>query len=180
MWNSSSVLYFFWHWHFWVICQLFWRMSLGSDLSDYSLMISFRSCVLTEPPPGWSCVLLSAHYQAAPDVKVASTGFSRFPAGAVIKSPPANAEDARDVGLIPGSGRSPGAGNGNPFQCSCLENPMARRALAAYTPQGCKESGETECRQTRFLHSNVIVFPFVGCEKIPLHCANINFHPKVR
>ena len=128
MWNSSSVLYFFWHWHFWVICQLFWRMSLGSDLSDYSLMISFRSCVLTEPPPGWSCVLLSAHYQAAPDVKVASTGFSRFPAGAVIKSPPANAEDARDVGLIPGSGRSPGAGNGNPFQCSCLENPMARRA----------------------------------------------------
>ena len=55
-----------------------------------------------------------------------------------------------------------------------------QKGLAAYTPQGCKESGETECRQTRFLHSNVIVFPFVGCEKIPLHCANINFHPKVR
>ena len=39
-----------------------------------------------------------------------------------------NARDARDAGSAPGSGRSPGAGNGNPFQCSCLENPMARRA----------------------------------------------------
>ena len=141
MWNSSSVLYFFWHWHFWVICQLFWRMSLGSDLSDYSLMISFRSCVLTEPPPGWSCVLLSAHYQAAPDVKVASTGFSRFPAGAVIKSPPANAEDARDVGLIPGSGRSPGAGNGNLPVATPVFLPGKSRGQRS--PVGYKESDMT-------------------------------------
>ena len=46
----------------------------------------------------------------------------------VVKNPPANAGDARDVGLIPGSGRSPGVGNGNPFQYSCLENLMDRRA----------------------------------------------------
>ena len=44
-----------------------------------------------------------------------------FPGGAVVKNPPANAEDARDVGSIPGSGRSSGAGNGNPLQYSCLE-----------------------------------------------------------
>ena len=37
---------------------------------------------------------------------------------------PANAGDIRDVGSIPGSGRSPGGGHGNPLQCSCLENPM--------------------------------------------------------
>ena len=39
----------------------------------------------------------------------------------MVKNLPAN---AGDVGLIPGSGRSPGEGNGNPVQCSCLENPM--------------------------------------------------------
>ena len=41
---------------------------------------------------------------------------------------PANAEDTRDAGSIPGSGRSPGGGNGNPLQYSCLENPMDRGA----------------------------------------------------
>ena len=41
----------------------------------------------------------------------------------VVKNPAANAGDIRDVGSIPGSGRSPGGGNGNPFQYSCLGNP---------------------------------------------------------
>ena len=46
----------------------------------------------------------------------------------VVKNLPANANvgDVRDTGSIPGSGRSPGEGNGNLFQCSCLENPMDR------------------------------------------------------
>ena len=44
--------------------------------------------------------------------------------GAVVKNPPA---DAGDMGLIPDLGRSPGEGNDNPFQYSCLENPMDRR-----------------------------------------------------
>ena len=41
----------------------------------------------------------------------------------VLKNPPANAGGARGAGLIPGLGRSPGEGNGNPLQYSCLENP---------------------------------------------------------
>ena len=41
----------------------------------------------------------------------------------VIKNLLANAEDTKDVGLIPGSGRSPGGGHGNPLHSSCLENP---------------------------------------------------------
>ena len=49
----------------------------------------------------------------------------------VVKNPPANAEDVRDAGSIPGSGRSPEEGNGNLIQYSCLENPMDRRALWA-------------------------------------------------
>jgi len=46
----------------------------------------------------------------------------------VVKNLPANAGDIRDAGLIPGSGRSPGGGHGNPLQYSCLENPMDREA----------------------------------------------------
>ena len=46
----------------------------------------------------------------------------------VVKNPPANAGDARDVGWIPRLGRSPGEGNGNPLQYSCLGNPMHRGA----------------------------------------------------
>ena len=46
----------------------------------------------------------------------------------VVKNPPANAGDVRDLGSIPGSGRPPGEGHGNPLQYSCLENPMDREA----------------------------------------------------
>ena len=51
----------------------------------------------------------------------------------------------RDPGLIPGSGRSPGEGHGNPLQYSCLENPQ--RSLAAYSPWGDKESDMTEATE---------------------------------
>ena len=46
----------------------------------------------------------------------------------VVKNPPASTGDIRDVGSIPGLGRSPGEGNGTPLQYSCLENPMDRGA----------------------------------------------------
>ena len=46
--------------------------------------------------------------------------------GSVVKNLPANAGDTRDLGSTPGSGRSPGIGNGNPLQYSCLENSMDR------------------------------------------------------
>ena len=49
----------------------------------------------------------------------------------MVEDSPPNAEDVRDVGLIPGSGRSPGEGHGNPLQYSCLENPMDRAAWEA-------------------------------------------------
>ena len=49
----------------------------------------------------------------------------------MVKNSPANFGDARYVGSIPGLGRSPGKGNGNPLQCSCLENSMDRGAWQA-------------------------------------------------
>ena len=57
-----------------------------------------------------------------------------FPGGSVVKKPPANAGDAREVGSIPGLGRSPGVGNDNPLQYSCLENSMDRGAWWATIP----------------------------------------------
>ena len=47
-----------------------------------------------------------------------------FPGGSVVRNLLANAEDIRDMGSIPGLGRSLGGGNGNPLQYPCLENPM--------------------------------------------------------
>jgi len=51
-----------------------------------------------------------------------------FTGGSVVKNLPAKSENARDVGSVPGLGRSSGGGNGNPLQYSCLENPMDRGA----------------------------------------------------
>ena len=53
--------------------------------------------------------------------------------GTVLKDPPVN---AKDVGLIPGSGKSPGRGNGNPLQYSCLENPHGQKSLVGLQPMG--------------------------------------------
>ena len=49
----------------------------------------------------------------------------------MVKNPSANVGDIRDMGLIPGLGRSPGGGHGNTLQCSCLENTMDRGAWRA-------------------------------------------------
>ena len=67
-----------------------------------------------------------------------------FPGGMVVKNPPANAGDAKDMGSIPGPGRCPGGGNGNPLQYPCLENPMDRGTWRAIVHRGCTESDTTE------------------------------------
>ena len=59
----------------------------------------------------------------------------------MVKNPPANAGDAIS---IPESGRTPGVGNGNPLQYSCLGNSMDRGVLAGYSPWGCKELDTTK------------------------------------
>ena len=73
------------------------------------------------------------------------TGASQVALG--VKNPPANAGDIGDVDSIPGLGRLPGGGHGNPLQYSCLENPMDR---GAYNPWD-KELDPTEmtCQECR-------------------------------
>ena len=67
-----------------------------------------------------------------------------FPGGSMIKNPPANAGDVRDMGSISGLERSPREGNGNPLQYSRLENPMNR---GAWKGREC-ETKEKRSRET--------------------------------
>ena len=60
-----------------------------------------------------------------------------FPGG-TVKNQPADVGDTRDAGLIPGLGRCPEEGNGNPLQYSCLENPRVTRSLAWLVPSSEK------------------------------------------
>ena len=70
----------------------------------------------------------------------------------VVKNPLTNVGDIRDVGLTPGSGRSPGRGHGNPLQYSCLENPHGQRSLAGYSLRG-----RTELDMTELMHSLLLL-----------------------
>ena len=67
----------------------------------------------------------------------------------VVKNLSANAEDIRDMGLIPGLGRSPGGEHSNPLQYSCLETPRGQRSLVGYSPWDGKESDTTEQLSTQ-------------------------------
>ena len=111
-----------------------------------------------------SCVRLLATPWTAAHQAPPSMGFSRqdywsgvplpspnkgintmhFQVTLLVKNPPASAGDRRDSGLILWSERSPGEGNSNPLQYSCLENPMDRGAWWASVHKGRKESNRTE------------------------------------
>ena len=72
--------------------------------------------------------------------------FLDFPGGSVVKNLPADAGDAGDLGLIPGSGKSPGVGNGNLLQYSCLGNHMDTEE-----PGGLQSMGSQQ-NQTQLSH----------------------------
>ena len=73
----------------------------------------------------------------------------------VVKNPPANAGDIKDMGLIPGLGRSPGGGNGSPLQHSCLENSKERGAWWA-TVHRFTESDRTNATQHTHIPSGLL------------------------
>ena len=85
-------------------------------------------------------------------VKLLCKIVSGFPSGSVVKNMPAN---AGDLGSIPGLGRSPGGGHGNPLQYSCLGNPHGQRSLEGYSPRGRKSrtvlSNEAQQNRTKNL-----------------------------
>ena len=76
-----------------------------------------------------------------------------FPGGSAGKESTCN---AGDPGLIPGSGRTPGGGHGNPFQYSCLESPHGQRSLAGYTPWGQKRQRVDTTERLSTAHKRLI------------------------
>ena len=80
----------------------------------------------------------TSHRTSPTVLKIHLSFHSSLPGGSVGKNLPVNVGDS---GLIPGSGRFPGEGNGNSLQYSCLGNPMDRAAWWAIVPWGCKKVG---------------------------------------
>ena len=83
--------------------------------------------------------------------------FGTFLAAQMVKNPPANAGDTGDTDLVPGLGRSPGEGTGNPVQYSCLENPMDRGAWWATVHGVAKESVTSELLTVPGLYMLVLI-----------------------
>ena len=101
-----------------------------------------------------------------------------FPCGMMVKNPPGSVGDTRVAGSIPGFGRSPGEGNGNPFQYPCLENPMNRGTwwatvhgaavghnLATNTKTAATATAYKLGKQKHLLYStgNCIQYPVITC-----------------
>ena len=96
---------------------LTWRRSVLED-KQLSLLITVNGKKIGHE---------SGHFSKEPDL-LRSHNALGFLSGSVVKSLPSNAGDIGDIGLISGSGRSPGGGHGNLLQYSCLGNPMDRGA----------------------------------------------------
>ena len=106
---------------------------------------------------------------------------SGFPGGSVVKNPLASARDTGHVGSIPGLGRSPGGGNDNTLQYSCLENPMVRGPWWAIVSEAEKSQtwlsmcahGHTHTQSHKLSSGGLLSFlrtlgkkPFLACSGI--------------
>ena len=120
--------------------------SIGGLLKVVFLSRLFISCLISKLQLTWKN---SAFLTITPQTFCSlgwclPTNTGCFPGDSVLKNRPANAGDAGNMGSMPGSGRSPGGGNGNPLQYSCLKNPHGQRSLVGYSPWGHKGSDTTE------------------------------------
>ena len=108
-----------------------------------ALVWTFKSLGLWCPDPGRERFTISNPSHDSPwrIDRLPSSVFLGFPGGSDCKE---SICSAGDLGSIPGLGRCPGGGCGNPLQYSCLENPHGQRSLAGYSPQGRKELDMTE------------------------------------
>ena len=88
----------------------------------------------------------------------------------VVKNSPANSGDIKDVALIPGSGRSPGVGNGNPFQYSCLENPIYREAWQATVLSIAQN--QTGLKQLSMYALQFFIYVLISSAHFPITCGH--------
>ena len=134
--------------------------SLCSGLVGTDLVISLPSLIplpTTTPEIKDPCTVSEARTTWQQNWKSPEL-YRSFPGGTVLKNLPANAGDIEDASLIPGLGRSPGGGHGNPLQCFCLENHVVGGAWWATvhgvspwgTVHGVRHNWATEHIDTEF------------------------------
>ena len=137
--SSESVLCIRW--------PKYWTFSI-SPSNEYSGLISFimdwldllsvQDSQESSPTPQFKSIK-SIHFSALSFLYSPTlTSIQGSSCGSVVKNLPTNAGDARDLGSIPGSASSPGEGNGNPLQYSCLGKSHGQRSQAGYSPRGHK------------------------------------------
>ena len=126
-----------WKWSHSVVSDSSWphglqptRLLRPWDFPGKSTGVGCR-CLLLIPSLPFPFELVLVFMFPPPRCELRSLSYLGFPGAPVVKNLPANAGDVRDTGLIPGSGRSPRGGHGNPLQYSCLWNPMNRGAWQA-------------------------------------------------
>ena len=141
-------------WHTWLPVSLEWsNLSLERQYGHFY--------ILPEP---------NSHTQHLPRPFAMPSSLLDFLGGSAGKNPPAN---AGDLGLIPGSGRSPGEGNGNPLQYSCLENPMDREATSRL--QSMRVAKESDTTENTHTHTHTPLLAFF-CSAFPLQCLFLPVH----
>ena len=99
----------------------------------------------------------------------------------VVKNPPANTGEVRDAGSVPGLGRSPGEGHGNPLQYSCLENPMASGAWWATVHRVAKSQtrlSNLACMQKECINvcMSLYMYTYAYIFKGNIYCIRIFFN----
>ena len=94
----------------------------------------------------------------------------------VVKNLPANARDIRDAGSIPGLGRSPGGGHSNPFQYSCLENPMNRGAWQVRVHGVTKNQTQLKWLSTQYMDWQIMLSSIFGGQKHIMFKFRFSFH----
>ena len=112
--------------HFSVSIEAWWVVQAGCITED-----DIKTCTLPEKCSIDKITDAGPQLSGSLDYSVVHSLYGASQVMLMVKNLPANAGDVRDVGLVPGSGRSPGGGRGNPFRYSCLENAMDRRAWPA-------------------------------------------------
>ena len=130
------------------LCSNAWGKFMGKGGQPHSLGLPWCQAL------GWR---RGSHISSPPQLwEMGITIFLlSFPGCTVIKKPPANAGGTRDVGSVPGSGRSSGEGNGNPLWYSCLGNSMDRGAWWATVSGVAKRQTQLSTHTHRHL-------PFTG------------------
>ena len=160
MWSLNPTTYL--HPPFWVLCPLSCPQWPSLTYAEISLNQRSPGSNICHSPWVQHCHPPSQvnFFSKSYCITHTHTHTHTHPGGLVVRNLPAN---VGDIGLIAGSGRSPGEGNGNPLQYSCLGNPMSRRAWQATMESQKSWTQLNEWTTTKYIYMVVYCLPSHPC-----------------